>query len=303
MIGDYMRAKQTRYQHLDKTRQQGFTLIEIMISLALGLVISTAVIQIMASNNVTERLNRAVSSTQESGRFIINRMRNELLMVGMYNELNPQIDDLVGIIDLVEENQYVRNNPIVLPAQFATRPTLGATQGANGANDTLVVSLLAERDCRGYKLGYPDDALFYTVNEYFVDAGKLKCRGFDGRYLRGQKAAQGHNSHAAFTLLDNVERFQVTYGISSFSASNGTARPTQFVNANALANQLAQGANVVAIRLALVVRSDSEINVSTPASFRLLDEDSFSTNNDALYKSFETTITLRNMKNYLRSGI
>jgi len=36
------------------TKQQGFTLIELMISLTLGLLISAAVIQIMLGNNVTE---------------------------------------------------------------------------------------------------------------------------------------------------------------------------------------------------------------------------------------------------------
>lgn len=291
------------YSQQSKHKQTGFTLIEIMITLALGLVISTAIIQVMASNTVTERLNRAVASTQESGRFIINRMRNELLMVGMYDELNPQIDDLANVIDLVEENQFVRAHPIILPDEFGVRATLGSTQGPDGANDILVVSLLAERDCRGYQLGYPDGAMFYAVNEYFVEGDKLKCRGFDGRYLRGQKNAEGHNSHAAFTLLDGVESFQVTYGLSSFTGSNGTARPTQFVDASNLANAFANGEFVVAMRLALVVKSDAQINVDSAPTFKLLNEDAFSTNNDALYKSFETTITLRNMKNYVRSSI
>ena len=66
-----------------KENQKGFTLVEIMISMALGLVISGAVIQIMVSNSVTEKLTRAMASTQESGRFIINRLRSEMLMVGL----------------------------------------------------------------------------------------------------------------------------------------------------------------------------------------------------------------------------
>lgn len=297
-----LRASRYRKQIANASQQGGFTLIEIMITLALGLIISTAIIQVMASNSVTERLNRAVASTQESGRFIINRMRNELFMVGMYDELNPLIDNLGNVIDLVEENQYVRAHPVILQNEFAIRPTLGSKQGIDGGNDTLVVSLLAARDCRGYQLGYPDDALFYAVNEYFVQDKQLKCRGFDGRYLRGQKDAVGHNSHAAFTLLDDVERFQVTYGLSSFSSSNGTARPIQFVDASALQDAFASGQVVVALRIALVVKSDAQITVDSAPTFKLLNEDSFSTSKDALYKSFETTITLRNMKNYVRSG-
>jgi len=285
------------------SKQGGFTLIEIMITLALGLIISTAIVQVMASNNVTERLNRAISSTQESGRFIINRMRNELLMVGIYDELDPLIDDLGNTIDVVEENSFVRNHPVIVANEFVSRPALGTMQGALGANDTLVVSMQGARDCRGYSLGYEDDALFYVVNEYFVEDNKLKCRGFDGRYLRGQKVAVGHNGHAAFTLLDDVERFQVTFGVSSFNGSAGSARPSQFINAAGLQAAYASGQTVVAIRIALVIKSDSLIKVSTAPNFRLLNEDTFSPGDDALYKSFETTITLRNMKNFVRSNV
>ena len=45
-------------------RAKGFTLIEIMITLALGLLISGAIIQVMVSNSVTDRLNRAIASAQ-----------------------------------------------------------------------------------------------------------------------------------------------------------------------------------------------------------------------------------------------
>ncbi|MFB0912546.1 MAG: prepilin-type N-terminal cleavage/methylation domain-containing protein, partial [Glaciecola sp.] len=109
-----------------RKKQKGFTLVEIMISMALGLVISGAVIQIMVSNSVTEKLNRAMASSQESGRFIINRLRGEMLMVGLYDQMNPKLNIDV---DVVNENNFVRNHPVILPNEFAVRTTLGASQG------------------------------------------------------------------------------------------------------------------------------------------------------------------------------
>ena len=124
-------------------------------------------------------------------------------MTGRYDPLSAELNQDV---DVVEEAAFIQNRPIPIPGDFPNAVDLGALQGAAGANDTLVVSLQAERDCRGYKLGYAADEEFYVVNQYFVEDNKLKCRGFDGRVLRGQRAAVGNNGDAAFTLLDDVER-------------------------------------------------------------------------------------------------
>ena len=282
-----------------KEKQKGFTLVEIMISMALGLVISGAVIQIMVSNSVTEKLNRAMASTQESGRFIINRLRGEMLMVGLYDHMNPNLN---MDVDVVNENNFVRNHPVILPNEFAVRTTLGASQGTSGGNDSLVVSLQSKMDCRGYALGYENGEQFYVVNEYFVDDNKLKCRGFDGRYLRGQKVAEGHNSHNAITILDDVANFQVTYGITDAASTLGSAIPTRFITADGIQNAINNGKTIVAFRIAIVVRADSDITVENRPSFRLLNEANYIPSDNGLYKSFETTITLRNMKNFVRSN-
>ncbi|MFT5897727.1 MAG: type IV pilus assembly protein PilW [Glaciecola sp.] len=286
-------------QNQIKKRESGFTLVEIMISMAMGLVIAGAVIQIMVSNTVTEKLNRAMSSTQESGRFIINRLRSEMLMVGLYDQMSPNLN---LDVDVVNENNFVRNNPVVLPNEFAVRTTLGSLQGATGSPDTLVVSMQGNMDCRGYVLGYENDEEFYLVNEYFVNDNKLKCRGFDGRYLRGQKVAEGHNGHKSITILDDVVNFQVTYGVTDMASTFGSAIPTRFVTADNIQAAMDNGKTVIALRIALVVKADSDITVETKPSFKLLNEANYTANDNGVYKSFETTITLRNMKNFVRSN-
>ena len=279
--------------------QGGFTLLEIMISLALGLILSTAIVQIMVSNSLTEKLNRAVASTQESGRYIVTRMRDELLMVGLYDSLNP---NLSRIVDIAEEESFLRNHPIPLPGDFTGAVNLGSIQGADGANDTLVVSLQGLRDCRGYKLGYDDEEEFFIVNQYFVADSKLKCRGFDGRVLRGQRAAIGNNSDAAFTLLDDVLSFQVTYGIANPEDNNGQTIPVQYVNASQLANAFDNNQQVVSVRMAIVIKGEGDIRLDAPATFKILDEDTITAPDNGLYKAFETTVTLRNMRNFARGS-
>lgn len=282
-----------------ETKQSGFTLIEIMISLALGLVISSAVVQVMISNSLTEKLNRAVASTQESGRYIISRMRTELLMVGLYDALNPLLN---ADVDIAEEESFLRNHPIPIAGDFSARPLLGSTQGVDGASDTLVVSLQAQRDCRGFTLGYDPGEEFYVVNEYFVSDGKLKCRGFDGRVVRGQKVAQGHNNHAAYTILDDVLSFQVSYGVADPLSNNGETLPTQYIDASGLAAAFGASQQVVSLRLAVVVKGEGDISLDQELTFKLLNEDSLTAPDKGLYKAFETTVTFRNMRNFVRGS-
>ncbi|MGQ8365095.1 PilW family protein [Glaciecola sp. 1036] len=281
------------------SKQRGVTLVELMIALALGLMIASAIVKILVSNSVTDKLNKAVASAQENGRFIISRIRQDVLMTGFYDPLDPNLSRLV---DIAEEGVFIRNHAVAIPNDFANRPALGSIQGADGANDTLVIAKQGLRDCRGYKLGYLAEQEFFVVNEYFVDDGKLKCRGFDGRVLRGQKVAVGNNGDAAFTLVDDVLSFQVMYGITIPNNTDGVTRPVQYIDASDLEDALDNNAFVVAIRIAIVVKGEGDGFVDQPAKFTLLNEDTITAPDKGLYKAFETTITLRNAKNFAKGS-
>ena len=286
-------SRQRRAQSL---KQKGFSLIELMISLALGLIISSAVVQVMISNNSTERLNRSIASVQENGRFIIARLRNDLIMTGRYDMLRP---DLNNDVDIVVEAAFVHNNPIPVVSDFSHGLTKGVIEGAGTASDTLMVALQASQDCSGATHGYVDDD-FMVVNEYFVEGTSLKCRGFDGRVLRGLKVEVDNDS--AYTLLDDVTSFQVQYGVTDNIASkDNSARPVKFIEADTLGAEKAAGALVVAIRIALLLKADSDVIINPIPQFKLLGEEPIQPSEKRLYKQFETTITLRNSKNFARS--
>ncbi|MBU3003627.1 PilW family protein [Paraglaciecola arctica] len=278
------------------SNQSGFSLIELMISLTLGLIVSAAVVQVMISNNSTERLNRSIASAQENGRFIIARLRNDLIMTGRYDMLRPELNKDV---DIVVEAAFVQNNPIPIVGDFSNGLTKGAKEGADATSDTLMVMLQGTQDCRGASHGYNNEE-FLVVNEYFLDGTSLKCRGFDGRVLRGLKAEVDDDT--AYTLLDDVFSFQVQYGITDNIASqDNSARPVRFIDADSLGAEKAAGALVVAIRVAVLLKADSDVIISPVPQFKLLNEDSIQPSEARLYKQFETTITLRNSKNFARS--
>lgn len=66
------------------SKQSGVSLIEIMIALIIGMILTAGAIQIFISSKATYRLESALSRMQETGRFIVDTMAKEIRMAG-YN--------------------------------------------------------------------------------------------------------------------------------------------------------------------------------------------------------------------------
>ncbi len=278
------------------SRQRGFTLVELMITLTLGLIISGAIIQVLVSSSVTNKLNQAVAQVQESGRFIMSRLTAEFYEVGRYDLITANIDDSV---DVVAEAAYVQNRPIVVVGDFTSSPTLGSVQGVNGGNDQLAVSLLSSADCTGNRHGYGAGKEFHVVNYYFVSGTVLKCTGYDGRVLRGLKT-QTHSPQTV-TLLDNVAGFQVQYGVSDIMTTS-LGQAISYVTADQVDGLRARNQQVVSLRWALMLQSyQNEVQQSQAQQFALLNESAKTMSTAHYYQVFSKTVALRNMKNFVRS--
>ena len=280
-----------------KANQGGFSLVELMITLTLGLIISGAIIQVLVSSSVTNKLNQAVSQVQESGRFIMSRLSREFYEVGRYDLITANVDTSV---DIVAESAYIQNNPVAIPGDFINSATLGSIQTTSGGNDKLVVNLLAANDCTGSKHGYPVDTEFHVVNHYFVVGSELKCTGFDGRVLRGLKSQTV--SPVTVTLLDNIESFQIQFGVSdTVTTSQGQA--VTYVTPDQIGNLRALNQQVVSLRWALMLKSyQNEVRQTNAQKFALLNEAAKTMDTAHYYQVFSKTLALRNMKNFVRSS-
>lgn len=93
-------------------KAKGFTLIELMISLAIGSIILGAVLYIFLSNSQTYRLNEAQSRVQENGRFALEFLTREIRHAGF----NPTIE-FCGGSGPVNEN-YDSGSTEILPNQM-----------------------------------------------------------------------------------------------------------------------------------------------------------------------------------------
>jgi len=69
-------------------KQQGMTLIEIMISLLIGVFLIGGVLQIFINTRQTYRMQENLSRMQENGRFAMNFLTKDIRMAGFYGCLN-----------------------------------------------------------------------------------------------------------------------------------------------------------------------------------------------------------------------
>ncbi|NVK54634.1 MAG: PilW family protein [Alteromonadaceae bacterium] len=280
------------------TRQAGYSLIELMISLVLGLIITAGVIQVFVGTRATNSLNQAIAEVQEYGRYITWRLQDELREVGRYDLSLGNIDRTV---DLVLESSVVLRQPVALANDYAALANLGSKEGSNGESDELVVNLLAQQDCTGNRFGTAAPAQIHIVNRYFVAGTQLKCIGYNGRNLRGLMGNPAPSSEVV--LLDNVESMQIEYGISD-DVSNNNAQVVRYVDASQLPTARLTNQQVVAIRLAVLIQS-MPVNIQTLANdkVRLLSETPVTLDNNHYYQVFTVSVALRNSLNHVGGSV
>lgn len=292
--------KRNKYTSPSVIQQAGMTLVELMIAMIIGLFMILGLLAVMSNNNANLQLNEGLGSVQENGRFALARLAQTVRLAGSYNAQDPALN-LAGIDSTVEQAD-IAANAVVFPGRYVNGLTIGSDDGASDSPDTLVIGMQAEQDCRADDHGYGTVVVagstvneqFHVINEFYLEDETLRCRGYEGRVLRGEKTSSTTSS--AVTLVENVEDFQVLYGIAQPDASNAfTGQPSFYVNADDAEIAVANGGRVVALQFALLIYSDEPIATpSTAREVKLLDAEAYSPSKNRVYRMFQQTVMLRN---------
>lgn len=88
------------------SRQKGFSLVELMIALVLGLFLVGGILYVFISNSQTFRTNEALSRMQENGRFAIDFISRDIREAGY----NAVMEVCGGAVSLVNEDYSVVDN-------------------------------------------------------------------------------------------------------------------------------------------------------------------------------------------------
>jgi len=272
-----------------RIRYKGFSLVEVMISITLGLILMIAIVSIFSGIRAGQNIQDGLTHVQEDGRIAIQLMSRELRNAGY-------------------------RKPVWIEPQIGYFPiTNGSLEGASGANDTLQLMYQDDSNCRGVLNGNIDPEtgeteMGYKRITFAVDDNENLVWSCD-------YGLTTTNLVAGFTNQDviaGVESFQLLIGIDTdfppdFSVNSWTTadaieprtsvclQSQTLCEGQGLLDDMAGGIPV-AMKIGLLVASTENVDTQADTrSFSVLDVVVPSVNDRKMRKTFVATVNMRNL--------
>lgn len=310
---------------------RGFTLIEMMIALALGLVILAASLAVYTASSRGSQVSQAETQLNEDGILALNLIQQQIKQAGYSSQVIPSNGALImGNY----QGPAVRGCDFGFTDSSAAFSSLAcATSGSGGSaiairyeatiDNTIPTSTGLPTNCvgNGINVVTPSDvspppaggAGNYALadNRYMVDSSgsqpMLSCRG-------AEKNAGGNIIGTSQPLLANVESVQILYGIAKIPSAE--LAPTydplrhQIIGYKTAAeiealtnsgtfpadNLLDRWGRVLSVRVCLIMRSDQPVRDAPDGAFTYKNCSNVDTTatDGYLRKTYTTTVLLRN---------
>ena len=263
------------------TRQSGITLIEVLVSLGLGIFFLGIAVQYLVVGQQSNQVQDAGSRIQENARFANNLLRGSV--------------QLAGYTTSTEGDQP----PFIYTgACFGFDPCSDDELG-DDVGDSIAVALVADgnvnQDCLGNNVTVDTEfANVFWIQEV-NNVRSLYCRGWD---IESNTALSG-----AQPLVDGVEQMQVQYGLSNVGAGDFGGPVVGFLSASSV-EAMNGWAFVRAVRVSILVDSGLRTDESDQAgaaslqedmrTYALLDGPDYQINDDRVRRVYTSTIELNN---------
>lgn len=234
---------------IEKRDQQGFTLIELMISLVLGLLISAAVIQVFITSQRVDRIQNAGSEIQDSVVFGLQGIEKQLRLTNLGNHGVSLTDKtaLGGVVLTSSKNNNDSVNILTkneLGSAFLTRSHNMNSSGknskswngltnTNSPSDQLTIQYTNKtgqvlQDCEGKKIELDER----VITRYFILEDSSNTTGKNRKNLNlncdaGRIADDGtliDFTDAGQTVIRNVDQFNIRLGVKQKVETNGVSR-------------------------------------------------------------------------------
>lgn len=121
---------------MSRTRQAGLSLVELMISLVIGLILMLGITQIFIASHAASRLSEGVARAQENGRFALDFLERDIRMAGHTGCVNDQAHFIKGTSAL--KNNLTAGTGSGSPLDFSVA-IQGYEAGNTGPANTLSV--------------------------------------------------------------------------------------------------------------------------------------------------------------------
>jgi type IV pilus assembly protein PilW len=255
-------------------KRRGFTLVEILVALAIGALLTSGFVQIFSSSKKTYLIQDNLSRLQENARFAMDFLARDIRMAGhIENAVPSSVFGGVAVTGCEDDNC----------ASIGGIPQLIRDKDHLNSGDTIVVSYDATEDGLGQDLtvGRPVTLAGNTTqtisnlaqNAFYVRNGALSCLG--------------NGATSSEPLVEGVENMQILYGEDT-TPNDGNYNANLYLPANDPALDMN---NVVSVRITLTVATlDDHLALQK-------NEDAEGNSDNKIRRTFTKTIALRNRIN------
>lgn len=297
----------------------GFTLIELMITLVLSLIITYAIAQILMSSNRSSVTSDGMSQSQETGRFVMSYLANNIRQAGLDSIPDRKIStpvfiDCATFPSLAADQCIGESNTDNTPTVADTELTIYA-EGSHG--DRLAIAWVPPvpldaagepapalfatdvRDCTG-RNGYAVGDTILNVFWVQSDPNNPNPPDPDNPPSMNNLVCQAYTFNDGIAtdqsgvnaIANGVESMHILYGESLNPLPSDKDRN---VNQYVAGNSVTDWSRVYAVRIAILTRSlISTTAESTTRNYVLLDAQPYVMNDAVNRQVFTTTFVINN---------
>lgn len=290
--------------------QKGFTLIELMISLVLGLLIVAAVMQVYIMTIRTNTIQQSGSNIQNAGIFGIQKLEDALRVANLGNPTvmitnsTPSggvvfgTSNIPGIADGVVTKANARSSNMSVAADQLTISYRNITGRRMS-------------DCEG-NIVEPDEMV---AERYFLGGTApnldLRCVAVRVNHTGGvatgiTRTPTNNISGSGSVFIANVDQFKILLGVQNNAQVASAVRigyltPTEYMPATTASTTTAASSPIVSVRVAIITRGGTGILGETSAtSFNVFGAsqtlNASATNQPQVRAVYETNVLLRNAR-------
>lgn len=291
---------------ISRLKMQGFSLVELLVSLVIGLVVVGAVLISYVGSGQTGRLQSAYAEMNENAQIGLSILSRDLLLAGY-----AQPTGVTGIPpNQVFSRTYSGNAVFGCENGFVSPNTTGAVACNIGAGtpalevvyeadltNTVPTSGAVPSDCLGNQLrpvagtlpGPPAIDYYHTYNRYYLATG---ATGRSELYCASRTQNAAGNPVPGQPLVDNVAAMKIWYGEANAASPRQIVR---YVSATP-GTGVTDWGRVISVRVCLLMRSSEPVLTPGEDTLTYLDCDSATqTSADRhAYRAYFATTTLRN---------
>ncbi len=288
---------------LRASNQSGFSLIEVVVALAIGMLVIAAVLATYLSTSLGQRVQAAAAQMDEDAQLALRLLSSELMLAG-YSEPSGLVQ--VGVGQIAFQRLAVPNFLQECGSGSLASAGACATKPANQSGVTsLLVSYEATRfntlrasnspsDCLGNSLG----TAAIVTNRYYLSSAS----GLTSLQCLGSALGSDGKPLSSAPLVSNIEGLTFWYGQALEGASGGRqvvrhVTAAQLAAASSTSPTASPFDSVVNVRVCVLVRSVEPVassDASIAATYLDCELNTQVSTDRRLRRAYFTTVALRN---------